>query len=612
MVCFLFVPRLTLAQISPGELSRAHAALEGISNCSQCHESGQEISGAKCLTCHTEIKREFDTKRGYHWLASGSTCVTCHKEHLGKETPITQFDKGRFDHAKTGFTRAGKHGALKCEQCHTDKFVTSAEVKKVLKEHPHETFLGLEQRCASCHADRHKGTVGQECQTCHTANGWKPASLFDHAKAKFALAGKHKPIECGKCHAEMTNTVAGASVLFSTKKFTDCKPCHASPHGSKFVDKTCASCHSAEGWKVVAAFNHSNTRFPLSGKHVAVGCDKCHAGMGGPKGQNVDFKTKAFADCKPCHESPHRFSMGDRLCKTCHTTSAWSTLLQTPFDHSLTKYSLKGKHAALACDKCHKQPAQKPGFARRFFISYGRCTDCHTDYHKGQFTKKYADDCAQCHTENAYKPSIFSIKGHDESRFPLKGAHAAVLCNDCHKKPGQTDAVFRFANVRCDACHADRHNGQFNRFMAEASCARCHSTYDWKAAGFDHVSTKFSLTGKHLTVRCAECHKEQVVTGVKSLKYQGLATECQSCHNDAHAGQFARGGETRCETCHSPVAWRTLVFNHETQSAFPLTGAHKNVPCRSCHKEEKILEQKVIRFKPLSTKCETCHQGVVK
>jgi hypothetical protein len=609
-VCLL--PRLSMAQLSPGELSKAHAPLEGISNCSQCHESGQEISGVKCLACHGEIKKEIDAKHGYHFLSSGNTCITCHKEHLGKDAKITQFDEARFDHSKSGFALAGKHGTLKCEQCHTDKFIVSADVRKVLKDHPHKTFLGLEQRCSSCHADRHKGTVSQECQTCHTTNGWKPATSFDHGKAKFVLVGKHKPIECAKCHGEMSTKAPGESVLFSTKGFSDCKPCHASPHGSKFADKTCKSCHSAEGWKVVAAFNHSDTRYPLLGKHLSVACEKCHVEMGVKKGQNIDFKTRAFADCKPCHDTPHRSSFGDRQCKACHTPTAWFSLAAGPFDHTFTKYTLKGKHVSLQCDKCHKQTPQKPTFVRRFFIPYGKCLDCHTDYHKGQFTKKYADDCALCHTENSYKPSSFSLKSHSDTRFPLKGAHAAVLCNECHKKSGQTEAVFAFVSVRCESCHADKHNGQFNKFMADSGCARCHSTSDWKTVSFDHVSTKFQLVGKHLAVRCSDCHREQIAAGVKRVVYQGVATECQSCHKDVHAGQFAQGGESKCASCHSPIAWRTLLFNHETQSVFQLTGAHKNVPCRSCHKEEKVLEQKIVRYKPLPTKCETCHQGVVK
>jgi hypothetical protein len=604
-------PQLSLAQISPGELSKVHASLEGITNCSECHESGREISGAKCLACHSEIKKDIDARRGYHFLTSASTCISCHKDHLGKEAKITQFDQSQFDHAKAGFALVGKHGSLKCEQCHTDKFVTSVEVKKVQKDHPHKTFLGLEQRCVSCHADRHKGTVSTECQTCHTVSGWKPAASFDHAKAKYPLAGKHKPIECAKCHAEMSNR-GPSDILFSTKNYSDCKPCHTSPHGSKFTGKSCKSCHSAEGWKVVTSFNHADTRYPLAGKHQTVACEKCHLEMAVKKGQNVDLRTKDFADCRPCHASPHQSSFGDRQCKACHVPTAWSTLALSPFDHNLTRYKLVGRHSALQCEKCHKQVLQKSTFARRFLLSYSRCADCHADYHKGQLTLKYSDDCARCHTEYAYRPSLYTMALHSETRFPLKGAHAAVPCDDCHKKSGQKESVFRFASIRCEACHADKHNGQFDKFMKGISCERCHSTSDWKSTSFDHLSTKFQLVGKHLSVRCADCHKEQLAARVKSFKYQGVPTECESCHKDPHFGQFAQGGETRCSVCHSPAAWRTLLFNHETQSVFKLTGAHINVPCRSCHKEERVSGQTFVRYKPLPTKCESCHQGIVK
>lgn len=609
---FVLAPQLSLAQISPGELSRAHASLEGISNCSQCHESGQEINGSKCLACHSEIKKEIDLKRGFHFASSGNTCVTCHKDHLGKDAKMTQFDESHFDHSKTGFGLLGKHGQLECEQCHTDKFISAAEVKKVLKDHPHKTFLGLDQRCATCHSDRHKGTVSSECQTCHSTIGWKPAPTFDHARAKFVLAGKHKTLECARCHSEMNPKGPTDPILFSAKHFADCTPCHTSPHGTKFADKTCKSCHSAEGWKAVAAFNHSDTRFPLAGKHSSVACEKCHTEMAVKKGKTVDFRTKDFADCKPCHVSPHSATFPQQQCKSCHTATSWAARGSVPFDHNVTRYKLVGKHSSLQCEKCHKSAQQKPSYAQRFLLAHGRCTDCHTDYHKGQFARKYANDCSLCHNEQVYTPSLFTIAKHAETRFPLKGAHGAVPCNDCHKKPAQKESVFRFDNVRCEACHADRHNGMFNKFMADLSCARCHSMQDWKSVAFDHVSTKFVLVGKHLTVRCADCHKEQIVGGVKRLQYQGMPVECQSCHKDIHFGQFAQIDKTPCAICHSPQAWRTLLFNHETQSAFLLTGAHKNVPCRSCHKEEKISGQTVVRYKPLPTKCESCHLGIMK
>ena len=43
------------AQISPGDLSKAHASLEGVSNCTKCHTVGKKVTSEKCLDCHKEI-----------------------------------------------------------------------------------------------------------------------------------------------------------------------------------------------------------------------------------------------------------------------------------------------------------------------------------------------------------------------------------------------------------------------------------------------------------------------------------------------------------------------------------------------------------------------------
>lgn len=602
-----FCAQRVVAQISPGELTRAHQHLEGISNCIQCHESGKEISGAKCLACHTEIREAIASKHGFHFANSSNTCLTCHKEHLGKEAKITKFSEAQFDHVKSGFPLKGKHGSLKCEQCHNDKSIKVAAVQKVLSGYPHKTYLGLDPRCISCHTDRHKGKTGAECESCHGTNAWSPAAAFTHEKTKFTLVGKHKTVECAKCHEEARKKGPTDPILFTTKTFADCTPCHANPHGAKFSDKSCRSCHTPEGWKIVVSFNHSTTKFPLTGKHAAVTCEKCHTAMAGKRGQNIDFKTKEFGDCTPCHSSPHRMALQDKQCRSCHTTSSWGSRSLVPFDHSLTKFNLVGKHVTVECEKCHK-PVNNSTFARRFFLSHRLCTDCHTDYHEGQFSKKYANDCAQCHTEQTFKPSTFTLTKHAEAKFPLMGAHVAVPCNDCHIKNGATKPTFHFASTRCETCHSDKHKGEFAKFMAELSCGRCHSSQDWKIVSFDHVATRFPLIGKHLGVRCVECHKEQVVRGTKVFLYQGSPLECQSCHTDVHAGQFTQGSVTKCAPCHSPNGWHALVFNHDGQSAFRLTGAHKNVACRNCHKEEPIGAKKIVRYKPLSLKCESCHK----
>ena len=115
LVLFLLLAQqYAFAQFSPGELSRAHASLEGSSNCTQCHEVGKEISGKKCLACHTEIQQQLDIKHGYHFTISSEACVTCHKDHLGKESHTFKFDNKSFDHAKTSFILTDKHATTGC------------------------------------------------------------------------------------------------------------------------------------------------------------------------------------------------------------------------------------------------------------------------------------------------------------------------------------------------------------------------------------------------------------------------------------------------------------------------------------------------------------------
>jgi uncharacterized paraquat-inducible protein A len=56
MVLGVTMPGVVFSQISPGELSAAHAGLEGMSNCTRCHAMGKAIANHKCLDCHQELK----------------------------------------------------------------------------------------------------------------------------------------------------------------------------------------------------------------------------------------------------------------------------------------------------------------------------------------------------------------------------------------------------------------------------------------------------------------------------------------------------------------------------------------------------------------------------
>ena len=110
-------------------------------------------------------------------------------------------------------------------------------------------------------------------------------------------------------------------------------------------------------------------------------------------------------------------------------------------------------------------------------------------------------------------------------------------------------------------------------------CSACHSTKDWLNAVFNHSATKFPLAGAHAPLACSACHANG--------QFATLATTCVSCHlknfqatkNPPHT---ASGFPQTCEVCHTSTAWSPATFSHGT-TKFPLTGAHVNTPCASCH-----------------------------
>ena len=591
-------PLFLHAQISPGKLTRAHEQLEGVDNCTQCHDQGKEITGKKCLDCHTDIRDAVAAKHGYHFLNAFNPCTNCHTDHLGVDAGITQFDAKNFDHQKSGYPLTGKHASLACESCHTAKRIKDAVTAKNLAQYPHQTFLGLRQQCVNCHTDRHANSLGTACENCHSPDGWKPATAFSHAKTRYPLAGKHESIACVQCHETLKARDASQPILFSVKGFDDCNACHKSPHGEKFSTQSCKSCHVVAGWQAVKEFDHSNTSFPLVAKHKSIACEKCHSGLTTKEpGAKKDFTTKPFKDCTPCHASPHAASFSERTCISCHTPQGWPFDSAKNFDHSLTAFPLHGKHASIGCSECHKGGGKRT-FEASFKLKKEACIDCHEDKHKGEFAEKYGNDCSKCHTEDAYSPSTFSFDRHGETRFQLTGSHQAVPCRECHMI--QNDWVFHLKSVACESCHKDHHEGLFSEFMKDKSCDACHSPLLWKAIQFDHSKTSFPLIGQHTLVECSRCHTK---------RYKGTASDCADCHSDPHAGQFTDKGKTDCSRCHTPIGRRALVFRHDIQSTFALTGAHANVECGACHKPEMRSGKLVVHYKPLSSKCESCHQG---
>jgi hypothetical protein len=620
-----FVVPSARAQISPGPLSKAHESLNGSTQCRTCHQFGTSTPTFKCLDCHKEIADRLTANKGYHAQLgmknpNGKDCVRCHLEHNGEDFSLIHWETAvkQFDHRLAGYPLVEKHAILACEKCHTPARMVPSLRALIKNKNLPASFMGLSQDCASCHQDVHKGQLGNDCQRCHNITDWKQAKQFDHSKTKYPLTGMHAQVVCEKCHFP---SGPEKTVKYSGLKFEACVNCHTDPHKGSFKG-TCESCHTTASWKKINSsmqFDHSKTKYPLTGGHLQVSCVNCHAGG--------DFKKQlTFAKCNDCHTlDPHKGQFQARAskgeCSECHTVDAWKPSLFGVKEHATSKYPLDGKHATVACDKCHTPD----GKDTQYKVKFAACTDCHKDEHDKQFAAApYMNRCEDCHTVRDFHRSTFTIAKHQKSHFVLTGAHVAVACAECHKAGlgGRTDKIlpFRFQDSTCASCHQDPHKGEFkDRMAAKKSngtpqgCEACHGTRSWvDINGFDHSKTKFALTGAHRVVSCGECHKP--LSGTHDIHFKGTATNCEACHTDPHGGQFAAKDEvTKCAECHTDQRWTPSIFDHDKRTQFALTGGHANVSCEKCHTSLREVQGKLILFyKPTPVKCADCHGADVR
>ena len=540
--------------ISPGKLSRAHADLEGIKNCTQCHELRHSgISPALCLGCHKPLAGRIAAGQGFHGSLTEKNCAVCHREHFGADFDLVRLDTASFDHRHTGWPLDGKHASSSCRECHRADFVTDPDVRAFASGHGtlDRTFLGLSKECRTCHAadSPHESQfAGRSCAGCHVTAGWKDVSGFDHGKTAFALAGAHATVKCAECHTTTPRPGRAPLVRYQGVS-TDCSTCHGddSPHGAQFAGRSCGACHDARGWKGASAFDHGTARFPLTGLHRKVRCAQCHAPIPRPGAPSfVRYRGVVFTSCKDCHEDAHHGGM-TQACARCHTTDGWGVLdrsrVETSFDHATTGFILKGRHADIACASCHDAKLARslkgvhlefePGTETHTFPSprAATCTACHDDAHQGVFQAR-ADSgaCQACHRETGWVPATFDVSRHDgETDFPLEGAHVAVPCQSCHGKSGTGPPTFRLGAVTCRSCHeaTSPHGDQF----AKRACAECHDVRSFHIAAFDHSKTRFPLEGAHSTAPCSACHHtEPGKGGSLMVRYRPLGTECSDCH----------------------------------------------------------------------------------
>ncbi len=347
------------------------------------------------------------------------------------------------------------------------------------------------------------------------------------------------------------------------------------------------------------------------GSHAEIGsnCAACHASAW--SGETMASR------CLTCHDDIRDdITQGVRMhgqlakgedCTSCHTEHKGPKAALTSFEqfhHDCTAFQLDGKHQTLDCKACHVNELHRD--------TPKSCVSCHAkaDKHKGRL----GANCAQCHSTNTWATHAIDAKtfNHDLTSFKLTGKHAKTDCQACHK-----NEVFQGTPQSCVACHAqaDVHKGRFG-----ANCAECHTTDTWKAhnvslaTAFDHNITRFKLTGKHATVECKMCHKNEVFVGTPQT--------CVGCHAEpkSHAKKYG----SNCTMCHTTSTWHGFVFHH----SFPVdhrgaarTGKSCNLchestanfasyTCYGCHHhtpQKEALRHANRKMKVPLNQCATCH-----
>ncbi len=593
---------LSYGQISPGDLTQAHAEFEGMSNCTLCHDLGDKVSNKKCLDCHDDIQSLLDQKSGYHANSAivKKDCFECHSDHHGRKFDMVRFDKDKFDHKLTGYKLEGKHEVVDCRKCHISENIQDREIKQ-----RKNTFLGLDEKCLSCHDDYHQKTMANDCKSCHDMDAFAPASKFEHSDTDYKLKGKHLEVDCVECHQKTTRN-GKEYQEFSDIAFKDCKSCHDDAHNNQ-IKGACVQCHTETSFSKFIGkgkFNHNKTGFKLKGSHHKINCFSCHNKTSNPLTVFQDKININENDCVKCHDDFHEGKYG-LDCVKCHKESSFLSLKKMDFfDHNITDYPLEGKHIEVDCKQCHKKRFSTP-------IDFTACSNCHDDYHRGEFKENnVTPDCVTCHSlENGFDYSLYTLEQHQETEFPLEGAHYATPCFACHISEDDKRWTFTNLGSTCIDCHKDTHEGYISeKYYPDNKCTVCHVNDSWSLVNFDHGLTKWPLNGKHTEVDCRACHMEiSEDKTIVSQKFTNLDTQCLSCHENIHGDVFAMNGETDCKRCHVTDSWFPKKFNHNNTS-FPLKGRHTEIECSQCHTVANAKGETQIIYKLGTFECIDCHQ----
>ncbi len=397
------------------------------------------------------------------------------------------------------------------------------------------------------------GDTGQplDCTQCHTMEGWKPLKdpiEFDHeARTDFARSGRHAEVWCTRCHL---------TLRFGELRLpaTECGSCHVDVHLGNLSNE-CVACHNTSSFNDVPGGSlHTRTSLPLTGSHLQISCESCHADDTG------GAYTTLNPDCAACHLDDYENAVSlDHVaagfptdCRACHNTLAFGGGI---FDHLAVSggFELRGAHARIPCESCHIVPGFEPIYPG---VTDRDCFECHQeDYEPEHGGSDFPTECTLCHNTEDFGEADFD---HTLVGFPLEGIHQQLDCSACHRQPGNEPIFNPSGPDDCVACHLDDYSGEHGASGFPTDCTLCHTPTRWTDATFlDHDVLFFPVnSGKHRgrwsgcqtchtipddfsTFTCFECHQhEKSRMDDKHADEPGYVYDsrvCIQCHPDGRA-----------------------------------------------------------------------------
>ena len=488
--------------------------------CAQCHVNNNYTTlPTACYGCH---QADFTATTNPNHVAAGfpTDCTVCHS--------TTNWTSSTFNHSNTAFPLTGAHLTVACAQCHVNNNYTT-----------------LPTACYGCHQADFTGTTNPahvaagfptDCTLCHTTSNWT-TSTFNHASV-FPLTGAHATLACAQCHTNNNYTTLP----------TTCYGCHQADftgttnpsHVAAAFPTTCDTCHNTTSWTTVT-FNHAlYANWALTGFHATLTCAQCHT--------NNNYGNLSTA-CYSCHQAdftgttnPAHVAAGFPTdCTICHSTTNWTT---STFNHATTAFPLTGYHLTMQCVQCHTSASTYNGSLPAL------CYGCHQADWNGTTNPNHAaagfpTTCDTCHTTTGWTGATFN---HNNTPFPLTGAHTTVACNLCH-----INNVFAGTPTACYSCHQADFTGTTNPNHVTAgwptTCTTCHTTTAWLPATLPaSYHTFFPMNHGNANSVCATCH-------TNSADYSVF--QCTTCHGNNNAATFRHPNvngyvynSVNCYACH--------------------------------------------------------------